>query len=75
MATVVYEGTWDQLMTHSEELKGYQNLTIIASSPHKELHKFQSAKERIRAMEEFTATNRDWPVLSDSAWDRDTIYD
>ena len=75
MAAVVYEGTWDQLMTHSEELKIYGNLTLIAHTPLKIEHKFKSPQDRIAAMEAFAETNRNLPILPDSAWDRDSIYD
>ena len=75
MAAVVYEGTWDQLMTHSEELKSSGILRVTAfeiQTPPPT--KFKTPQEQIALLDALAEELKDLPILPDSAFDRETLY-
>ena len=74
MSTLVYEGTWDQLMSHAEELKEAGNLRVTVLEAKTPPTKFKSPQEQIALLDALAEELQGSPHLPDSAFDRESLY-
>jgi len=74
----VYEGTWEELSAHAEELRNYPKLTLIVPAqapPYRSRYRADlTPEERIRALDAAAEKNRHLPILPPEAFDRESLY-
>ena len=76
----VLHGSWEDIITHAEVLKGRKNLTLIVpmegeASAEEENLFHATPEERARALDEIAEMNRGLPVLPPEAFERESIYE
>ena len=74
----VYEGTWDELSSHSNEFKGISGLRLIV--PQSDVRGAGgyradlTPEERIRMLDALADRNKHIPALPETAFDRNSLY-
>ena len=74
--TKTIEGSWDDLVSHADELRTVQRLRLVIPGEFNE-GRFRAdltPEERIRLLDELAATTRDLPPLPAAAFERESLY-
>jgi hypothetical protein len=76
----VFEGTWDELASHADELRRYPKLTLTVSTSIQPAQVIRyradlKPEERIKAMDALAENNKRLPYVTDEAFDRENLYD
>jgi hypothetical protein len=74
----IFEGAWDELSKHADQLREYPKLTLIVpTQAHVGDGRYWTdlpVEERIQALDAAAEKNRNLPALSADAFNRENLY-